>query len=104
MLGVGGWLCRRLALADLEATGPGRVRVATPGVCIRERRRIGGCRDISELERDIGALSGCTAIEARRQAGVCISPGLTSAPGFRVWHRGRGGGDSCTRLNIRWAS
>lgn len=101
MFGVGGWLCRRLDLADLEATGPGRVRVATPGVCTSERRRIGGCRDISELERDIGALSGCAAMEARRQAGVCISPGLDSDRGAKVWLRGRDGGDSCTRLNIR---
>lgn len=58
IFGLGGWLCRMLDLVDLEGTGPGRGRVATPGVCIIERRRIGGCREISELVREMGALSG----------------------------------------------
>lgn len=89
---------------DLDGTGLGRVRVATPGVWISERRRIGGCRDISELVLDIGALSGCTATEARRQFRDCIASDLISARDIDVRLRGRDGTGSCTRLKIRWAS
>lgn len=56
--------------------GVGRGRVATPGVCIIESRRMGGWRETSEADREIGALCGCTYVVARRLA---IASDLKSA-------------------------
>jgi hypothetical protein len=44
-LGVGGWLCLKFGL---DVAGLSSVRVATPGVCMMDRLRIGMYRDRSK--------------------------------------------------------
>lgn len=81
MLGVGGWLCLTLDREDLAGAGVARGLVATPGVCVIERRRIAGWRETSEEDREIAAFCGCTNMEARLLAIMC---GLESAKDIDV--------------------
>lgn len=101
MLGVGGWLCLKLAFPDLALEGLGLVRVATPGVCIKDLRRMGGCKDISELERVMGALSGWMGRETRREARARSCSVSRSRSEVDVWLRGRGVGWSRTIFKMR---
>lgn len=69
-----------------------------------ERRRIGGCRDMSELERLTGALSVWMGRETRLEARARRSSWSSSKREVDVWPRGKGVGWSRTRFKMRWAS
>jgi hypothetical protein len=57
-LGVGEWLCLKL---DFVERGGG-ARVATPGTCTKDRRRIGVYRDRSEGEREMVCPEACCMV------------------------------------------